>query len=241
MLIMQAWLTPSKAARMLAPSPQQQELFSHETGSRYVLSAQGDCDGSQKTPLTSTLQQEDGLIRAQHMHPLSSISPGVIAQENIQPDVAGPRSNDSGGQCSIISNRVSPPSPLSAVIVSHGSIPGPQDSPAESPSSNHGVLHLSRVTASSQKDGHTLQLDDASSWRLGWAAHTSGSNSSNSNHSEFAKTLSLDPYLTRHLCLQELELLWNEDSNKVSRCTHTACHSRAPPSTHSKRSSCHIW
>ena len=234
---MQAWLTPSKAARTLAPTPQQQDLISQKTGSRQMLSAQEDCDGSQKTPSTSTLQQEDGLIRAQHLHPLLSISPGVIAQENIQPEVAGARGNDCRGQCTVISNRSSPPSPLSAVIVSHGSMPGPKDSPAESPS-NHGGLRLSSTKTSSQRKCHSLQHDNASCGRQGWAAHASGRNSS---HSEVAETLSMDPYLMRHLCLQELELLWSEDSNEVCSSTRTASHSRDAQACTLYWSNSHNW
>ena len=55
---------------------------------------------------------------------------------------------------------------------------------------------------------------ESASLAQGWQLHTSGSSS---RRSEYSAMASLDPYLMRYLCLDELELLWDNDYSEV--CT----------------------
>ena len=227
---MQAWLTPSKAAGMLPPSAhgEEQDMLSQQSCIGGTKRAPEQYECSQKVPFHLSHQQKDGLIQAQHLHNLHC---------------------DSGEHHSIVSNSTSPPSPRGAITTLHRSRSGPADSQAErSPSDLEGHF-MSSIDTSGQMECNNLQHENALSGHQRWATCASGS-SSNSSHSEDAAISSMDPYLMRHLCLQELELLWSKDSSEVRSSPRTRCPScgaLASPCMHPNTAQCyydqhqHCW
>lgn len=76
-------------------------------------------------------------------------------------------------------------------------------------------VNPSSVAHSSWRGSHSQHTDDALSRRQSWALPALGSNNSNSSACGNDDSLGMDPHSVRHLCLQELELLWSEDCTKV--------------------------
>ena len=220
LLIMQAWLTPSKAAGLLPPLVEQQDALSQGVSSGQLQSPSERCESIQKTPSPSTPDQEHEATYALHLQ----YSPGTVSQEEEQPATAATMGSGLGKQCSGLSISNSPASPLSATAMSHGSGPGYIDSQAENPYSSPGRTGLSSTANNSQRKCHSVQSCDAAPWPMNRTAQASGSFSGSSSGSENAEALGLDPYTVRHLCLQELELLWSEQCNEV-------CILPTPPAT----------
>jgi len=101
------------------------------------------------------------------------------------------------------SNERSATSPSKENVFSHGA-----DSHATSQHSTPG-----NTTVSIECSDSPAQIQDESlSLAQGWALHTSGTSS---RRAEDSAASSLDPYLMRHLCLNELELLWDDNCSKV--------------------------
>lgn len=103
------------------------------------------------------------------------------------------------------SNERSATSPSGKNVFSHGA-----DSHAISQHSTPGNTTVS-IESSNGQFGIAQIQDESLSLAQGWALHTSGT----SRHAEDSAASSLDPYLMRHLCLNELELLWDDDCYKV--------------------------
>ena len=219
LLVMQAWLTPSKAAGLLLPLAEQQDTSSPGVCSGQLQNPSACCESIQKTPLPFTPQQEHEALHAQHLQ----YTPGTVSQEEEQPETAATRICGFGEHSNGVSISTSPTSPLSANSISHGRESGSTDNQAENSCSSSGGIGLSSTPIISQRKSHSLQACDAAPWPMNRTAHASGSNNSGSSGSENAETCGLDPYIVRHLCLQELELLWSEDCSEV--CSfRRSCH-----------------
>ena len=216
-LVMQAWLTPSKAAGLLPPLAEQQDTVSRRVSSEQLQSPSECCDSSQKTPSPSTPHQEHEATHVQHLQ----YSSGVASQEEEHSETALNGNSGFEEQRSGISISSSPSSPLIANSISHR--PGSTVSQAELYPSPLEAIGLSSNADHSQWKSHSLQTGDAAPWPMNKPAHASGSSSGISSGSEDAETLGLDPYTARHLCLQELELLWSEECSDVSN-PYTSCH-----------------
>ncbi|CAL5222991.1 g5435 [Coccomyxa viridis] len=201
----EAWLTPSKAAGLLPPLAEQQDTVSRRVSSEQLQSPSECCDSSQKTPSPSTPHQEHEATHVQHLQ----YSSGVASQEEEHSETALNGNSGFEEQRSGISISSSPSSPLIANSISHR--PGSTVSQAELYPSPLEAIGLSSNADHSQWKSHSLQTGDAAPWPMNKPAHASGSSSGISSGSEDAESLGLDPYTARHLCLQELELLWSEE------------------------------
>ena len=172
--------------------------------------APGEIDGSQNRFWAPIPDQEHDSPQHQHQRVSQSIMLGLIAQGAVA------RSSGFVDPCCAFNSSTSPVSPLSVSMPSPGSKPGSPYSQAGSSTQELGRLSMSGIAQSSWRRSHSQHMDYASSRRQSWAAPALGSNSSDSSPCKDAETLDMDPYTVRHLCLQELELLWSEGSSEVS-------------------------
>ena len=107
------------------------------------------------------------------------------------------------------SNERSAASPITENVLSHGT-----DNHTFSQHSTPGYTIVS-ITSIERSNGHfgpAQTQDERLSLAQGWALHTSDSSS---RHAEDSAISNLDPYLMRHICLKELELLWEDDCIEV--------------------------